>query len=101
MTELLTKLLTLDAGIFEQIRAPSIPDAEGYNDRIARAELGAIGYVVATAQAWKGTQIWLIVQEDGDLWRWGLFDAELYDAARDEHEWLRDVPQIFLTGGEA
>ena len=102
MTDLLLteKLLTMDAGIFAQIRAPSITDAAGYNDHIARAEAGAIGYAVTPAKAWKGTQLWLIVQENGDLWRWGLFDAELYDAAREEHEWLRQVPQIFLVGHE-
>jgi len=99
MTKLLTEpvpleLLTLDTGIFRQIRAPTI-NAEEYNDRIARAETGTVGYVV------DDPGVCLIIEEDGDLWRWKLCDAELYEAAREEHQWLRDVPQIFLRGGQA
>lgn len=90
------KLQTLDAGIFYQLRAPSIMDGEGYESRLLRAEASAIGYVVAPDYGIN--TIWLIVQEDDNLWRWSLVFAADYDAACAEHEWLAEVPQLFLAG---
>lgn len=89
-------VLTLDAGVFYQLRAPSIVDGEEYKSRLLRAETAAIGYVVAPEYGIN--TIWLIVLEDGSLWRWSLVFAADYDAACAEHEWLADVPQIFLAG---
>lgn len=90
------RTMTLDAGIFYQLRAPSIMDGEEYESRLLRAEASAIGYVVAPDYGIN--TIWLIVLEDDSLWRWSLVFAADYDAACAEHEWLADVPQLFLVG---
>lgn len=90
------KLPTLEAGLFYQLRAPSIMDGEEYESRLLRAEAAALGYVVAPDYGIN--TIWLIIAEDDSLWRWSLVFAADYDAACEEHEWLADVPQLFLVG---
>ena len=89
-------LLTLDAGIFYQLRAPSIINGDEYESRLLRAETAAIGYVVAPDCGIN--TIWLIILEDDSLWRWSLVFAADFDTACAEHEWLAEVPQIFLVG---
>lgn len=90
------KLPSLDAGIFYQIRAPSITDNHELDSRLARAEAGAIGYVVSPRQG--ANFIWLVISENAGLWRWALTEEAFFDAACEDYEWLRDVPQLFLVG---
>lgn len=94
---------TLEAELFAQIRRPSIPNEAEYDKRLARARAAAVGYVVAPDYEGRGAPdaIWLIVHEGGQLWRWAIVEAQFYDDACEEHEWLADVPQVFLTGASA
>lgn len=92
-------LQTLEAGIFYQLRVPSFTEDSEYYDRLARAQAAAVGYVVAPDYQIGGiNSIWLIILEDDSLWRWSLIEAGFYDVACEEHEWLAEVPQIFLVG---
>ena len=89
-------IMTLDAGLFQQIIAPTIETEQDYADRIRDAEDYCIGYAVAP-QAGRAT-VWLIVLQDGRLWKWALILPEVFHVALTEHEWLTNVSQVFLTG---
>ena len=90
------RAMTFDAGIFYQLRAPTIMDGEEYESRLLRAESGAIGFVVAPDYGIN--TIWLIIAEDDSLWRWSLCFAADFDLTCEDYEWLADVPQLFLVG---
>lgn len=93
------RTMTLDAGIFYQMRVPSFTEDFEYDDRLARAQAAAIGYVVAPDYQVGGVNsVWLIVLEDDNLWRWSLIEAGFYDVACEDHVWLAEVPQLFLVG---
>jgi len=96
------KILTLDASVFFQIRVPSIETVAQYEARLSRAEMAAIGFVVAPDYQSRGfNHIWLIVQEGEQIWRWSLVDAAEYDVACEEMPWLAQLSQIFLEGYKA
>jgi len=90
-----TDILTVDAGLFQQILAPEIGEDQ-YEKRLERARDHAIGYAVTPI--YKGTTIWIVVLEDDRFWRWAVCTGEYYDAFIEEHEWLADLPQLFLVG---
>ena len=42
--------------------------------------------------------LWVIVNEDGHLWRWNIGNAENYEVLCEQIPWLATLDQIFLTG---
>jgi hypothetical protein len=90
-----TDILTVDAKLFEQILTPDISEEEQYHNRLQRASEHSIGYVVMPGG--RGTTVWILVLEDGQFWRWGGCSGEYYDSFVEEHQWLTDLPQLFLT----
>ena len=89
-----THVPVMKSAYLNQIRRQPVND-DNYADILGRAELNSIGYVTGTEPC-GDMVIWLIVREGIYLWRWNLADADLYEAACEEHPWLAEVPQVFL-----
>jgi len=68
----------LDRNLFGQIRKPDISTEMDMEDRASRAQVAAIGYAVAPVPR-NGNALWVIVNEDGHLWRWNVGNAENYE----------------------
>ena len=95
---LLGQILEIDNELFEQIAAPVI-DAESRDMYLERAAIGAIGYVLVAhpySRADPQVNVWLLVLEEGRLWRWSLIDADGLEDARIEYPWLVNIPQVFV-----
>ena len=88
----------LQRSLFEQIRRPDISTEMDMEDRASRAQVAAIGYAVASGLPRTGNVLWVIVNEDGHLWRWNVGNAENYEVLCEEIAWLAMLEQIFLTG---
>jgi len=90
----------LDRNLFEQIRKPDISTELDMEDRASRAQVAAIGYAVARDPGLPrtGNVLWVIVNEDGHLWRWNVGNAENYEVLCEQIPWLAMLEQIFLTG---
>ena len=86
---------TLDAGLFKQIIAPTIESEADHASRLLDAEAYSIGFTVAP-QVNRAT-VWLIVLQDGRLWKWALCSDTVFHVVLTEHEWLTNVSQVFLT----
>ena len=90
----------LDRNLFEQIRRPDISTMTDTEARASRAQVAAIGYAVARDPGLPrtGNVLWVIVNEDGHLWRWNIGNAENYEVLCEQIPWLATLDQIFLTG---
>jgi len=88
----------LQRSLFEQIRKPDISTEMDMEDRASRAQVAAIGYAVAPGLPRSGNALWVIVNEDGHLWRWNIGNAESYEGICSEIPWFATLDQIFLTG---
>jgi hypothetical protein len=91
-------LLSMDIEVFNQIAIPDIEESD-YEECLERCQTCAVGYVIqAIDHGWGPLvqHLWLIMLDDGHLWRWQAMNAADLDAAFKEHQWLRTLPQIFL-----
>ena len=88
----------LQRQLFEQIRRPDISTMTDTEARASRAHVAAIGYAVAPGLPRSGNVLWVIVNEDGHLWRWNIGNAENYEVLCEQIPWLATLDQIFLTG---
>jgi len=85
----------LDAGLFKQIIAPTIESEADHASRLLDAEAYSIGFAVAPRV--NRATVWLIVLQDGRLWKWALCPPDTLHQYMEQYEWLTNVPQVFLT----
>lgn len=86
------EILTLDKGIWSQIRIPDIRPHK-VDSLEKEAEATGLALVIDSLQ-----QVWVLCQDaQGNYFRWALCEVEYLEAAGDAYGWITALPQVFLV----
>lgn len=86
------EVLTLDRQLFEQIVEPEVAE----ESQAVEAQENGFAIIIEVSES-PVSLVWLLVKGKHRWWRWNVCYGYELGQALQEHPWLAQLPQIYLT----